>query len=95
MLGYILKEYETMMRTVIPDMKQLYRPYLSELESALRPALTVLTWTSTSVDEFIQNVIATMEGISEMCRKVRHKNLDLGSQIFGSWPFASIPRLND
>lgn len=81
MLGYILKEYETMMRTVIPDMKQLYRPYLSELESALRPALTVLTWTSTSVDEFIQNVIATMESISEMCRKVRPQNQDFGPQI--------------
>ena len=81
MLGYILKEYETMMRTVIPDMKQLYRPYLSELELALRPALTVLTWTSTSVDEFIQNVIATMESISEMCRKVRPQSQDLGPKI--------------
>jgi hypothetical protein len=95
MLGYILKEYETMMRTVIPDMKQLYRPYLSELESALRPALTVLTWTSTSVDEFIQNVIATMESISEMCRKVRPQNQDLGPQISDYSSFASIPRLNN
>lgn len=71
MLRFILKEHEVMMRTVIPDMKQLYRPYLSEIEAVLRPALTVLTWTSASVDEFIHNVIATMESVGELCRKVK------------------------
>jgi hypothetical protein len=70
-LKFMLKEYEGLLRLLVPDLKLLYAPYLSELESLLRPALTMLTWTSTSVEGYITQFMSSLESIHDMCKKVK------------------------
>lgn len=53
-LDYALKRYTKILDRITPVAGSLLRPHLLDLENTIQPALTVMTWTSMNVPQFLR-----------------------------------------
>merc|ERR1711871_14016 len=54
-LSYLLKEYRRVVQMVRAVTSNLLKPHLDNLEFQLRPGMVTLTWTSMSIDPYLQS----------------------------------------
>src|SRR5688572_26589167 len=55
-ISHALSVYHRVTSLVSPVTRSLLRPHLLDLENAIRPARTIMTWTSMNIDAFIASL---------------------------------------
>ncbi len=70
-LREMIDKYVAAMNTVPKDLVAMMKPHRDVVEQALRPGLTSVTWTSTIVREYIQNVHMELDMFGNLIGQVR------------------------
>lgn len=68
-LKYALQEYERVVRSIVPVMKNLLQPHVKSLEARLRPGWMVLTWTSMNIEGYRTSVHQGLRRLEELIAK--------------------------
>lgn len=86
-LKFALREYERVVRSIVPVMRHLLRPNVQSLEARLRPGWMTLTWTSMNIDGYRESVHEGLRRLEEVIIKAKdvvdnriEKNLKLISR---------------
>lgn len=68
-LKFALREYERVVKSIVPVMRNLLRPHVQSLEARLRPGWMVLTWTSMNIEGYRQSVHQGLRRLEELIAK--------------------------
>ena len=66
----LLKQYDTIAKSMIPVTTSLLRPHINDIEYQLRPGMITLTWTSMNIDSFVEHVSQGLGRFEELVRNV-------------------------
>ena len=70
-LSFVLKEYDRVVQQLIPVIRPLLRRQLDDLEGILRVGMDGdLTWTSMSIDGYLDRTLTSLERFDELVHKV-------------------------
>lgn len=67
----LIERNNTIRGNIPPLFVPLIRSILIKMEDAFRPALSVITWTSTKIPEFCEEVTATLDNIEMFVKEVK------------------------
>lgn len=68
-LKYALREYERVVKSIVPVMRNLLHPHVQSLEARLRPGWMVLTWTSMNIEGYRESVHQGLRRLEELIAK--------------------------
>ena len=69
-LTHLIKEHERVVGEIPPVTKSLLAPHLADLDDALKPGLSSLTWTSTNIDAYLARAHAKMRQMELLVHKM-------------------------
>ncbi|CAM9240450.1 unnamed protein product, partial [Hapterophycus canaliculatus] len=86
-LKFALREYERVVKSIVPVMRNLLHPHVESLEARLRPGWMTLTWTSMNIDSYRESIHEGLRRLEEVIIKAKdvvdnrvEKNLKLISR---------------
>ncbi|KAG8470448.1 hypothetical protein KFE25_008869 [Diacronema lutheri] len=68
-LSHALGEYEATVARISPVLVSIFRPHLEQMEAAIAPGLTLLTWSSMNIDMYLASVHASLFKLNELVSK--------------------------
>ena len=68
-LTYAIKEHHRITGEIAPISMALLAPHLADLEKAMAPGMTELTWTSMNIDVYLKRVHLKLHTMEELVQK--------------------------
>lgn len=93
-LTYTIKEHQRVTGAIAPISLALLAPHLADLETAMAPGLTELTWTSMNVDVYLQRLhrkLRTMEELVHKTNDVLQNRIDANLKAASRVVMVSLP----
>jgi len=93
-ISYALQCYNKITAAVPTVCRSLLKPHLLDLEKALAPAMTTMTWTSMNIDSFISSLhttLARFEYLVSQINDIIHNRVEKNLQLVSNMALLHIP----
>ncbi|XP_069476735.1 dynein axonemal heavy chain 5-like [Ambystoma mexicanum] len=68
-LQSMLLDYQTFVNGIHATLKPLMRPFIGQIDEALTPGLTQLSWTSLNIEKYIDHVYSSLKEVQQICKE--------------------------
>ena len=65
-LSFALKKYHSVTAAIPANCRPLLQPHLAHLQSILQPAVSIMTWTSLNIDQFLVGLTAALRTFDDL-----------------------------
>ncbi|XP_061094941.1 dynein axonemal heavy chain 5 [Conger conger] len=93
-LQEMLQEFQEVHNRIPALLQPLMQPFISHIEDALSPGLTVLSWTSLNTERFLENVYSALqelEQVGKVARDTLECRIERALQMMSSTPLLVLP----
>lgn len=93
-LGYMLLEYRKVMNRIPPIFRSLMRPMIEQVDAAIEPGVTMLSWTSLNLNNYLEKIYASLRNLEEITNKmmdITECRIDSGLNEIASANLCRIP----
>ncbi|XP_048463961.1 dynein axonemal heavy chain 5-like [Rhincodon typus] len=69
-LQELLSSYQNVVNTIPSNMQPMMKPFIGQVDEALIPGLTMLSWTSLNIERFMESVNSSLAELKYMAKQV-------------------------